>query len=226
MVNKPANKQETTTTTVSSYYPPTQEPFLDEFEKNSKTYQLFKEKGLDKDIAGVMEYGLDAGKPISTVRKILDEGLFRRLRPFLVNVDASKGPIQRKVIKLERRKGTKSQEFLVVHTEWVAKDYLGNQIVSPVILEGMYNEPLVNNTIVKGKIIKKYQNWQPVYDIPFSVEEVNKALANQINEPEFIKCMVRTSKAERDDTYSIEQFRDSTFEECIEIHKQGKGQNR
>ena len=219
MVNKPANKQ-------SNYYPPTKEPFLKEFEDNNKTYQLFREKGLDDDVAGVVEYGQDAGKPISTVKKILDEGLFRRLRPFLANVDPSKGPIQRKVIKLERRRGTKQQEFLVVHTEWVAKDYLGNEHVSPVILEGMYNDPLINNTLVKGKVIKKYQNWQPVYDIPFTAETVNEALENQINEPEFIKCMVRTSKSERDDTYSLEQFRDSTFEQCIEIHKQGKGLNR
>ena len=217
MVNKPANKQ--------NYLPP-KEPFLEEFEKNNRSYQLFKQAGLDKDVAGVVESGLDAGKPISTINKILDNGLFRRLRPFLVTVDSSKGPIQRKVIKLERRRGVKQQEYLVVHTEWIGKDYLGNEIISPIILEGMYNEPVTQNQIDKGKIVKRYANWQPVYDIPFSVDAVNEALENQINEPENIKYMVRTSKTERDDTYSLEQFRDSTFDECIDIHQKGKGLNR
>ena len=215
MVNKPANKR--------SYYPPAQEPFLEEFEKNNRSYQLFREAGLDKDVIGLYESGPKVGQPQSTVARILDEGIFRRLRPFLVQV---KGPIQRKVVKLERRKGLKQQEYLVVHTEWVAKDYLGNEQVSPIILEGMYNEPVTQNTVDKGKIIKKYANWTPQYDIPFSVDAVNQALENQINEPEFIKYMVRTSRSERDDSYSLEQFRDSTFAECIEIHQKGKGLNR
>ena len=160
------------------------------------------------------------------MEKILSRGLFRRLRPFLVEVDSSKGPIQRKVIKLERRRGTKNQEFLVVHTEWIAKNYLGNDLVSTVVLEGMYNEPVVRNEIVKGKVIKKYANWNPVYDILFSKEAVDQALENQITEPELIKYMVRTSQTSRDDTFSLEQFRDSTFAECVQISKDGKGLNR
>jgi hypothetical protein len=209
---------------LQSYFPPTKEPFLDTFEQNNRSYQLFKEAGLDKDVAGLDDNPPHG--PISTVEKILNKGLFRRLRPFLVEVDASKGPIQRKVIKLERRKGLKQQEYLVVHTEWIAKNYLGNSLISTVVLEGMYNEPVVQNQIVKGKVVKKYQNWNPVYDIPFSKEAVDKALEDQVNEPELVKFMVRTSQSSRDDSYSLEQFRDSTFQECIEIHKNGKGLNR
>lgn len=207
-----------------TYLPPTEEPFLDSFEQNNRSYQLFKEKGLDKDVAGIDDeypYG-----PISTVQKILNKGLFRRLRPFLIQVDSAKGPIQRKVIKLERRRGPKLQEFLVTHVQWVGKDYLGNTLESTEVLEGMYNEPVVNTILEKGKAIKKYQNWIPKYDIPFSVDAVNKSLENQINELENIKFLVRTSQSDRDDSYSLEQFRDSTFEECVEIHKQGKGLNR
>ena len=217
MVNKPSKQ-------ASDYYPPTKEPFLDTFEQNNKSYQLFKEQGLDKDVAQLDDNPPHG--PISTVEKILSRGLFRRLRPFLVEVDSSKGPIQRKVIKLERRRGTKNQEFLVVHTEWIAKNYLGNDLVSTVVLEGMYNEPVVRNEIVKGKVIKKYANWNPVYDILFSKEAVDQALENQINEPELIKYMVRTSQTSRDDTFSLEQFRDSTFAECVQISKDGKGLNR
>ena len=222
MVNKPETKQ----STVNQYYPPTTEPFLEIFEQNNRSYQLFKEKGLDKDVAGVHETGPKLGQPMSTVEKILDEGLFRRLRPFLVTVDSAKGPIQRKVIKLERRRGTGKQEFLVTHVEWIAKDYLGNPLISTQVLEGMYNEPVVQTVLVQGKAVKKYQNWKPVYDIPFSTEAVDKALENQVNEPELIKYMVRTSQSDRDDSFSLEQFRDSTFEQCQEISKQGKGLNR
>jgi len=210
----------------ASYYPPIEEPFLDSFEQNNRSYQLFKEKGLDKDKNGIWQTGPKIGLPMTSIEKILDEGIFRRLRPFLVEVDKAKGPIQRKVIKLERRRGTGKQEFLVVHTQWVAKNYLGNELTSTEILEGMYNEPVIQTILEKGKAIRKYQNWKPVYDIPFTVEAVNKALENQVNEPENIKFMVRTSQSDRDDSYSLEQFRDSTFEECVEIHKQGKGLNR
>lgn len=209
-----------------TYFPPTEEPFLDTFQENNRSYQLFIEKGLHKDKAGIIEDGPFAGQIISSVEKILNDGIFRRLIAFLIQVDSAKGPIKRKVIKLERRRGTGKQEYLVTHVQWIAKDYLGNELVSTEVLEGMYNEPIVQTTLVKGKAIKKYQNWQPVYDIPFSVEAVDKALENQVNELENIKFLVRTSQSDRDDSYSLEQFRDSTFEECIEIHKQGKGLNR
>jgi len=63
-----------------SYLPPTEEPFLDTFEQNHRSYQLFKERGLDKDVAGPHETGPKIGQPMSTVEKILDEGIFRRLR--------------------------------------------------------------------------------------------------------------------------------------------------
>ena len=211
---------------ISNYAPPTEADLIDKFEANNRSYQLFKQQGLDKDFNGVWESGPKMGQPMSTVEKILDEGLFRRLRSFLVEVDKSKGPIQRKVIKLERRRGTKGQEFLVAHVHWVAKDYLGNPLESTEVLEGMYNEPVVQTVLVQGKAVKKYHNWTAVYDIPFTKEAVDNALKDQVNEPELIKYLVRTSQSDRDDSYSLEQFRDSTFEQCIEIHKQGKGLNR
>ena len=229
MTNKSENKQVAQSYT---YNPPTSSDLLEEFEKNHRSYQLFKELGLDKDKAGVHESVTKQGQPMSSLERILDEGLFRRLRrDFLTNVDLAKGPIERKVVKLERRKGLnpesrKSQEYLVTHVMWMAKDYLGNDLVSVELLEGMHNQPKTSTTIVKGKKVTQYQNWLPVYDIPFTVDAVNQTLENQVNPPELIKYMVRTSQSERDDSYSLEQFRDSTFEECIEIHKQGKGANR
>ncbi len=219
-----ANKQ----VTKNNYYPPQSGDLLEEFENNHPTYRLFKEKGLNRD-----SIGKDVeGKDITTVNRILDDGLFRRLRrDFLNKVDLSKGAIERRVIKLERRRDLnpetrKMQEYLVTHVEWLAKDYLDNDLVSTKVLEGMHNKPLTQTTIIKGKRITQYQNWQPVYDIPFSKEAVNDALENQVNSPEIVKYMVRTSQSNRDDTYSLEQFRDSTFEECQEISRQGKGLNR
>jgi len=210
-----------TSKTYYSYYPPKGADLLGEFEQNHRSYQLFKELGLDRDFIGLDR----SGNKQTTVNRILDDGLFRRLRPFLLQVDLAKGPIQRRVIKLERRKD-KGNEYLVTNTEWVAKDYLGNELVSTLVKEGMYNEPVTQTVMVKGKTVRQYSNWKPVYDIPFSVEAVDKTLEDQINDMDSIKFMVRTSQSERDDSYSLEQFRDSTFVECIDIHKQGKGLNR
>ena len=218
----------TTSKQADSYYPPQSGDLLEEFENTHPTYRLFKEKGLHKDaIAKDVN-----GNNISTVNRILDDGLFRRLRrDFLNNIDLSKGPIERRVVKLERRRDLnpdtkKMEQYLVTHVEWLAKDFLGNQLVSTKVLEGMHNKPIVQTTLVQGKKVTKYVNWQAVYDIPFTKEAVNETLENQQNSPEIIKYMVRTSQSNRDDSYSLEQFRDSTFEECQEISKQGKGLNR
>jgi len=223
MVSKQVNQA----TATYSYLPPTQADLIEEFEQNHRSYQAFKEKGLDKN-----QVEIDAlGKPVSTVNKILDIGLFRRVRIFLNNVDLSKGPIQRRVNRLERRRSmnpntNKMEEYLVVHVAWTAKDYLDNRIEHADFREGMYNQPVVNTQIVQGKKSIRYVNWQAVYDIPFSKEAVNEALENQINPPELIDYFVRVSQTTRDNTFSLEQFRDSTFAECQEISKQGKGLNR
>jgi len=220
-----ANKQ---VTKLNVYAPPQEGDLLEAFENQHPSYKLFKEKGLNRDSTGKDV----EGKDITTVNKILDDGLFRRLRrDFLNKVDLSKGAIERKVIKLERRRDLSSetrkmQEYLVTHVHWVAKDFLGNDLISTEVLEGMHNKPVTSTEIIKGKRVTRYQNWQPVYDISFSKEAVNEALENQINPLELIKYMVRTSRSNRDDTYSLEQFRDSNFEECQEISKQGKGLNR
>jgi len=205
-----------------SYYPPQSGDLLAEFEANNRSYQLFKEAGLDRDVLPIPDR---FGNKQSTINKILDDGIFRRLRPFLIDTDISKGPIKRRVVKLERRKD-KGKESLVTHVEWVSKDFLGNELVSTVVKEGMYNEPIIQTAIVKGKTVRHYSNWRPVYDIPFSPEAVDKTLEDQINDIDSIKFMVRTSQSERDDSYSLEQFRYSTFQQCVDIHKKGEGLNR
>jgi len=214
-----ANKQ----VTKNNYAPPQEGDLLEEFENQHPTYKLFKQKGLDKD----------KGEEESTLSRLLsngDQALFKPLRRFLNNVDLSKGPIERKVARLERRRDLnpethKMQESLVVHVHWIAQDYLGNKISYTDVKEGMYNKPVTSTEIVNGKRVVRYSNWQPVYDIPFTKEAVNEALENQINPPELIDYFVRYSTT-RDNTFSLEQFRDSTWEECREISNKGKGLNR
>ena len=218
-----ANKQ---VTKVNNYAPPQEGDLLEEFERTHKSYIAFKEKGIHK-IPDV-----DAnGNPTTKMARLLDDGLFRRIRIFLNNVDLSKGPIERKVTRLERRRSMnpvthKMEDNLVVHVAWIAKDFLGNTIEHSDFREGLYNLPLTTTTIVNGKKQVNYSNWQAVYDIPFSKETVDEALDNQINPPELVNYFVRVSQATRDGSFSLEQFRDSTFEECQEISKQGKGLNR
>jgi len=219
-------KQNQESKQANSYYPPQTGDLLEEFERTHKSYQAFKEKGIHK-IAD-----LDAnGNPTTKMARLLDDGLFRRVRIFLNNVDLSKGPIERKVTRLERRRSMnpithKMEDNLVIHVAWVAKDFLGNTIEHSDFREGLYNLPLTTTTILNGKKQVNYSNWQAVYDIPFSKETVEEALENQINPVELVNYFVRVSQATRDGSFSLEQFRDSTFEQCQEISKQGKGLNR
>ena len=207
------------------YYPPQSGDLLEEFERTHPTYKLFKEKGIDK-IPDVN----DSGEVTTKMGHILNDGLFRGVRRFLNNVDLSKGPIQRKVIKLERRRGlnpetNKIEENLVIHTHWVAQDFLGNTIAYDDVREGLYNKPIIATEIINGKRVTRYSNWKAVYDIPFTAEAVNEALENQINPIELVNYFVRFN-ANRDGSFSLEQFRDTTWEQCREISTQGKGLNR
>jgi hypothetical protein len=213
-----------------TYKPPTSSDLLGEFEANHRSYQSFKSKGLDKNQVGIDK----DGKPISTVNEILDGyrgsqgGIFKQVRQFLSQVDTSKGPIERRVIKLERRIDLnpdthKKEEHLVTHVNWVAKDYLGNEVIAYDIKEGMYNNPKVSTILVEGRAVPKYTNWEAVYDTPFSPEAVDDALEDNIN-PDVI-YFVR-SRTTRDDSLSLEQFRDTEWNEAINISKTGKGANR
>ena len=222
MVNKPdkqVNVSQPQAQTTYSYKPPTGSDPLGEFEQNHRSYQLFRMHGLDK-----IGSQTDAeGKPIETyTQTVLDKSIFLRQRQFLNNVDPSKGPIQTKVDRLERRKDPDG-EHLVIHCSWNAKDFMGNDISVDGIKEGIYNDPVTRSQIVRGKTIKSYTNWVAKYDIPFTKEAVDEALEGQY--PEQVIYMVRL-RTTRDDTLSLEQFRDTTWEEVQAISKSGKGLNK
>jgi len=193
------------------YYPPQTGDLLEEFERTHPTYKLFKEQGIDK-IPDINE----RGEATTKMGTILNDGLFRGHRRFLNNVDLAKGPIERKVVRMERRRDMnpethKMQESLVVHVHWVAQDFLGNTIGFDDIKEGMYNKPVMVTEIINGKRHTRYTNWLPVYDIPFTPEAVDEALENQINPPELINYFVRF-RSHRDDTFTLERFRDSVLQ--------------
>ena len=206
-----------------SYNPPTGTDPLGEFEQNHRSYQLFREQGLDK-IGPFPELGKcdHCGAPDSYQHSVLDESIFLRLRQFLNNVDPSKGPIEKKVIRLERRKDVDG-EHLVIHCDWSAKDYLGNDISVDGVKEGIYNEPKTRTQLVRNKAVRTYQNWVAKYDIPFSAKAVDDALEGQDAESVIYMARHRTT---RDDTLSLEQFKDKTWNEIVEISKTGKGLNR
>ena len=226
MVNKPETKQ-----VYYSYRPPDNtENLLEEFEQNHRSYQLFKQKGLDKIQLSPADIDV-YGKPIYATEMILNDGPFRQIRDFLNRVDLSKGPIQRQVDKLERRRDADPEmhtkvEHLVVHVTWVAYDFLPNLIKAYDVKEGMYNYPITRIEIVNGKRITKYVNWQARYDIPFTAKAVDEALQDNISSAEDIRFLVRPSNTIRDDSFSLEQFRDSTWEQVVDISRQGKGLNR
>ena len=216
------NKQVPQTT--HTYLPPTSEDLLGEYTRNHRSYQEFLAKGLDKIYIGVDRYG----RPLSAINKILDIGVFRRHLQFLSLVDIAKGPIERRVDRLERRRDLdpetrKIVEHLVVHTMWIAKDFNGNPIYRNDIMEGMYNYPTITTKLVAGKRQTTYESWEARYDIEFTKENVDKALEGNLNPPELINYFVRVSKNQRDGTYSLEQFRDTTFEQAVTISKENKG---
>jgi len=204
-------KQNQESKQANSYFPPQEGDLLEEFERTHPTYKLFKKKGIDK-VPDINE----RGEPTTKMGTILNDGLFRGLRRFLNNVDLSKGPIERKVVRLERRRDLnpethKMQESLVVHVHWIAHDFLGNTISFTDVREGIHNKPIVTTEIVNGKRVSRYSNWQPIYDIPFTPEAVDEALENQINPIELVNFFVRF-RSHRDDTYSLERFRDSKLQ--------------
>lgn len=202
-----------------SYEPPTGSDPLEEFEQNHRSYQLFRLNGLDK-IGSVRDA---EGKVTETyINAVLDKSIFLRLRQFLISVDPSKGPITKKVVRLERRKDPDG-EHLVIHCNWNAKDFLGNDIGIDGIKEGIYNQPVTKTVLVQGKAVKTYQNWTAKYDIPFTPEAVDKALEDQ--ELDTVLFMLR-GRTTRDDSFSLEQFRDTTWDDAVNISKQGKGLNR
>jgi len=216
------NKQVPQTT--HTYLPPTSEDLLGEYTRNHRSYQEFLSKGLDKIYIGVDRLG----QPLSAINKILDSGLFRRTLRFLSLVDIAKGPIERRVDRLERRRDLdpdthRMVEHLVVHSMWIAKDFNGNEIIGLDILEGAYNYPRVMTKLESGKRITTYDSWEARYDIPFTKEAVDKALEGNLNPPEMINYFVRVSRTQRDGNYSFEQFRDTTFDEAITISKENKG---
>lgn len=202
-----------------SYEPPTGSDPLGEFEQNHRSYQLFRQQGLDK-LGPTLD---DKGNPVETyVQTVLDKSIFLRLRQFLNNVDPSKGPITKRVIRLERRKDPDG-EHLVIHCDWNAKDFMGNDIGIDGIKEGIYNEPVTRNTIVRGRTVKTFTNWVAKYDIPFSKEAVDKALEDQDLDTILFMIRLRTN---RDDTLSLEQFRDTEWKEAVNISNERKGANR
>jgi hypothetical protein len=150
---------------------------------------------------------------------------------FLSIVDIAKGPIKRRVDRLERRRDLdpvtyKMQEYLVAHVIWQAKDFNDNDIFCLDIKEGFYNYPKVHQEIVNRKRTIIYDMWEPRYDIPFSPAAVDEALKDSINPPELVNYFVRVSKTQRDGNYSHDQFRDSSWEDCVKITGENKGLNR
>ena len=210
-----------------TYMPPTSEDVLGEFTKNNRSYQEFFNKGLDKIMLGVDR----TGRPLSVINRILDAGIYRRTLKWLSLVDLAKGPIERRVDRLERRRDLdsdthKTVEHLVVHVMWVGKDFNGNEIFLSGITEGMYNYPKVMTRLEGGRRLTTYDSWEARYDIVFTKEAVDKALENNLNPPELINYFVRVSRTQRDGTYSLQQFRDTTWDECQEITRGSKGINR
>ena len=232
----PTASSKQTSKELSTYLPPTDTTLnnpVQEFENKHRTYKEFRAKGLDKQGLNANDYDergqliiLPNGAPSSVEEQVINKFAFRSIRKHLVRIDLTKGPIRRKIQSMQRRRAysvekKKWVEYLVSRVHWLGKDYLGNDVEVTGVLEGFYNEPVLETKIVRGKTETRYRQWNAKYDIEFTPEVLDESInmENQEQPPELIKFYLIMPTGGRDDRFTYQQFRDSTWEELQTISK-------
>jgi len=145
---------------------------------------------------------------------------------FLSLVDTTKGPIEKTVTKIVRLKAidhnsTKKErkEFLMWYENWYGNDWQG-VAVPPVTdhVEGRYQKQSKQNVVKNGRVTGYTRGPETtVYYVPFSKAKVDEIINSSIGtDKETIKFVVNDG-IHRNDSYSYDQFVNSTFEECIRL---------
>jgi hypothetical protein len=152
------------------------------------------------------------------------ERLDFQIKHFLMLVDAEKYPVEKEVTRVIRlkeidynSKRREMKEFLVWYENWFGKDWQGRK-VSPVTdhVEGRYYEQDLEPVVERDQITGYDRTGQhEVHYIPFSKKAVDEIIAKSTYDNKSqIKFVVKTPPI-RNDSFTYEQFVNSSWDECI-----------
>lgn len=145
---------------------------------------------------------------------------------FLNLVDPTRKEIDRTVTKIVRLKAPdysdkkkKRKEFLLYYENWFGVDWQGKK-VAPVTdhIEGLYYEQELEPIIEKNRVVGQQRSGEhPVYYIPFSKETVDKIIEDSNSSDIESIIFVVKDGANRNDSFSYEQFVNYSFDDCCRL---------
>jgi uncharacterized membrane-anchored protein YjiN (DUF445 family) len=183
---------------------------------NDKTYQSYVDNGFD--------HMLDDLHKVKRVHNFKED--------FLNRASLEKGPIRFRVNSFMRLKAidytTKSnarKEFMTYSVDWLAKDFMGDDIVEQQVLEhieGVYQEQLKKSVTERG-MVTGYERIgeRTVYYIPWDRKVMDKLIAESVgSDQETITYTVKFLNSRTQFTY--EQFATLSYQELDELQAKYK----
>lgn len=167
---------------------------------------------------------IDAGIKDNEITNRSVTAQYRREQDFLSQVNLEKGPIERRITRMIRRKEG-GKEYLTFTENWEAKDWVGRRI-NPVTerLEGILEVPNMIPVIdEKGQKVGRDHNGDITkFEHEFTKETVDKWLEETGTDKDQVTFTVRTPKR-RDDCVVYEQFVNTTWIQANDIMIQDGG---
>jgi hypothetical protein len=181
---------------------------------NDGTYQSYIKNGFENDIPPKIEW----------IHKYKED--------FLNRVSLEKGPIQFKYNSFMRQrvidynsKKHERKEFLTWSVDWLAKDFLGDQIVDSAVMEhieGEYMEQLKKTVTEKGQIVGYERiGERKVFTIPWDRKTLDEKIAESFeSDKETIIYYVKFLSSRTQFTY--EQFATLSYDELSDLQAKHK----
>ena len=183
---------------------------------NDRTYQSYVQHGFD--------HMLDDLHKVKRVHNFKED--------FLNRAALDKGSIRFKVNSFMRLKAidytSKSnarKEFMTYSVDWLAKDFMGDDIVEQQVLEhieGVYQEQLKKTITDRGQIVGYERTGErTVYYIPWDRKVMDKLIAESVgSDQDTITYTVKFMNSRTQFTY--EQFATLSYQELDELQQKHK----
>lgn len=185
-------------------------------EYNDKTYQSYVDNGFD--------HMLDDLHKVKRVHNFKED--------FLNRASLEKGPIRFKVNSFMRlkaidytSKNNARKEFMTYSVDWIAKDFMGDDIVEQQVLEhieGVYQEQLKKTVTNRGQITGyERMGERTVYYIPWDRKTMDKLIDDSVGtDKETITYTVKFLSSRTQFTY--EQFATLSYEQLSDMQAKFK----
>jgi uncharacterized membrane-anchored protein YjiN (DUF445 family) len=185
-------------------------------EYNDKTYQSYVDNGFD--------HMLDDLHKVKRVHNFKED--------FLNRASLDKGPIRFKVNSFMRlksidysSKNNVRKEFMTYSVDWLAKDFMGDDIVEQQVLEhieGVYQEQLKKTITERGAIVGYERiGERTVYYIPWDRKVMDKLIAESVGtDQETITYTVKFMNSRCQFRY--DQFATLSYQELDELQQKHK----